>query len=170
MQYDPNENIGSIGGTAGAGGASTGGSFGGSDFATDRAEPESTLNRAGDTAKDKLGQAREKASDMKATLADKLEAGAHKLRERRQGSASGVSGAEGSQYGAQSDATLDRATQSLATGMESTANWVRNADLNQMRTNVEQQVKSNPGRALLVAVGVGYVLGKILRGGGGNRM
>ena len=51
----------------------------------------------------------------------------------------------------------------VAGGMQSTANWVRNADLDTVKGDIERQVKEHPARSLLVAVGLGYVLGKAFR-------
>jgi hypothetical protein len=51
----------------------------------------------------------------------------------------------------------------VAGGMQSTANWVRNADLESVKGDIERQVKEHPARTLLVAVGLGYVLGKAFR-------
>ena len=47
--------------------------------------------------------------------------------------------------------------------MQSTADWLRDADLDGMREGVERQVKEHPGRSLLIAVGLGYLLGKAFR-------
>jgi hypothetical protein len=47
--------------------------------------------------------------------------------------------------------------------MHSTADWLRNNDLDSMKNGVEQQVRSNPGRALLVAAVAGYLIGKVIR-------
>ena len=47
--------------------------------------------------------------------------------------------------------------------MEAGANWLRNADLNKIRDSIEQQVKEKPAQSLLIALGVGYLLGKALR-------
>jgi hypothetical protein len=145
--------------TAGAGGAGTLGTTG------TGAEDESRMHHAADSAREKLGDARErvseKASDLKATLADKLQSGAQKLRQRNQADGATELGATTSTQRSK----VDRATDSLASGMESTANWVRNANVDDMKSGVERQVRENPGRALLVAVGVGYLLGKLFRGG-----
>jgi len=47
--------------------------------------------------------------------------------------------------------------------MQATADWLRDADLDSLRTGVERQVKEHPGRTLLFAVGLGYLLGKAFR-------
>jgi hypothetical protein len=51
----------------------------------------------------------------------------------------------------------------VAGGMDATADWLRQADLDGLRASVEQQVKEHPGRTLLIAAGLGYLLGKALR-------
>ena len=51
----------------------------------------------------------------------------------------------------------------FAGGLQATADWVRDANLDDMRSSVERQVKEHPGRTLLIAVGLGYLLGKALR-------
>ncbi|HJU91080.1 MAG TPA: hypothetical protein VJ672_16965 [Gemmatimonadaceae bacterium] len=188
MQYDPNENVGTsgsrFGGTgseSGAGSSGSTGSTGGADLSgsdsfgassatsgTSTGLAESGYGRTQSTG----GKAREKASQLKTSLADKLEHGAQRIRDRvthhqsAQTGSVGTSGELGQGTNtAKIDRTLDRASESLAHGMESTANWVRNADIDKMKGDVERQVRANPGRALLVAVGVGYLLGKVLRGG-----
>lgn len=47
---------------------------------------------------------------------------------------------------------------------ERTAEWLRTADVASVKAELEQQVRTKPGRALLIALGVGYVLGRLLRG------
>ncbi len=44
--------------------------------------------------------------------------------------------------------------------MSKSADWLRNGDL---KADIEQQVRENPGRTLLIALGLGYVLGKAFR-------
>ena len=124
------------------------------------------LGQAKDAATEKLGQAREKATALKATLADKLEAGASTLRERAQpggGTAqlagAGV-GANGSTGGLLENEQVQRLAGPAADAMERTADFLRNGDV---RVALEEQVRTNPGRTLLIALGLGYVLGKTLR-------
>jgi len=173
---------GSMDGTAGYA-DSAGGSYGGttatSTSPTLDAEAESRTDQLRDTAKDqaaaareKLGQAGERAKDMKRnveqTLADKLEAGANRLRQRGTSGASGA-GTSTPAYAAAggataapiaTDARMDDLQGNVAKGMEATADWLRNGDL---KSTVEEQARTNPGRTLLVALGVGYLLGKAIR-------
>jgi hypothetical protein len=137
----------------------SGGATGGTSGTTDGASLQDRLGSAREMAGERLGQAKEKATQLKATLADKLEAGAGALRQ---------SPADGSaQYAGANGATADtnpQLAQLRTTGadvMQKTAEFLRTGDL---RTTVEEQMRTNPGRTLLIAVGLGYVLGKAIRG------
>jgi hypothetical protein len=103
-----------------------------------------------------------KASNLNATLADKLEAGADKLRQRGQSTqfAGAAGAADLGGTGTAGNQQLSQAGDRLASGMQSTADWLRNGDL---QGSIENQVRTNPGRTLLVALGLGYVLGKAFR-------
>ena len=103
---------------------------------------------------------REKASGIPAMLADGLQAGAEALRQRR-GATDTTTG--GSSVAITSDPTIAAVTDTLATGMQSSADWLRDADLDKLKEGVEQQVKEHPARTLLVALGAGYLIGKALR-------
>jgi hypothetical protein len=115
------------------------------------------LSQARGVAGERLGQAREKATQLKSTLADKLEAGANSL--RPQPGASQFSGADGTM--AQSDAQLAQLKTTGADVLQKSAEFLRSGDL---RGSIEEQMRTNPGRTLLFAVGIGYVLGKAIRG------
>jgi hypothetical protein len=47
--------------------------------------------------------------------------------------------------------------------MQSSAEWLRDADMEKLKQGVEKQVKEHPARSLLVALGAGYLIGKVLR-------
>jgi hypothetical protein len=154
-------------GTQGAGGT-TSGSTGTSEAAgfADRAR-----GIAG-TTQDKLADVgstvRERASNMKDSFADALESGADKLRQRihtKQTSGSGgeLAAATPSGSATMSEGRVAVVGDRIAGGMQSTADWIRDADLDSLKTGVERQVKEHPGRTLLIAVGLGYLLGKAFR-------
>ena len=103
---------------------------------------------------------KEKASGIPAMLADGLQAGAEALRQRRPSTE--TSGA-GSAVAITSDPTIAAVTDTLASGMQSSADWLRDADLDKLKNGVEKQVKEHPARSLLVALGAGYLIGKVLR-------
>ena len=100
-----------------------------------------------------------KAATIPSMLADGLEAGAEALRQRR----TSTSGSEGSALAIANDPSITAVTDSLATGMQSSAEWLRDADIDKLKQGVEKQVKEHPARSLLVALGAGYLIGKVLR-------
>jgi len=111
---------------------------------------------------------RERAGTLKDSLADALETGAERLRQRtaQGGTAGGTSqlaGATGTGSMAVGDGRTAQVTDRVASGMDATAGWLRDADLEGLRTGIETQVKEHPGRTLLIAAGLGYLLGKALR-------
>lgn len=100
----------------------------------------------------------ERAGQLKGTIADKLESGAEALRSRSTSTA-GLDNAV--------SATKEKvagAGERIATGMEQTAGWLRSADVASMQRGLEKQVKENPARTLLLAAGVGYLLGRAFKG------
>ena len=121
--------------------------------------PEEVNDQPG-FGKSVISSVREKASNLPAMIADGLEAGAQALRKQRPSTAI-VS--EGSSVAVTSDASIDAVTDTLATGMQSSADWIRDADLDKLKAGVEKQVKEHPARSLLVALGAGYLIGKVLR-------
>jgi len=111
---------------------------------------------------------RERAGHMKDSLADALDAGADKLRQRASANAmtssdtlAGATTSGGTAVA--TDGKMSQVNNRVAGGMSATADWLRDADLDGMKSGLERQVKEHPGRTLLVAVGVGYLLGKALR-------
>jgi len=154
-------------GGAGYGGAGSTGTIGGTgtDFGQGTAgtgqDAQSKFQQAKGAAADKLGVVKEKVSNLNTTLADKLEAGAEKLRQR--GSTGGTqqfAGATATESVAASNERMVQYQNQLAKGLDSTADFLRNGDL---KASVEEQVRTKPGRTLLIALGVGYVLGKAFR-------
>ena len=145
-----------LGGTSGAG-ASMGDRLGNArDTATEK------LSQARDVAGERLGQAKEKATQLKSTLADKLEAGANSLRQPTAGGEMAFAGSNGGATTADGNAQLAQLRTTGADVMQKTAEFLRTGDL---RGSLEEQMRTNPGRTLLIAVGLGYVLGKAIRGG-----
>lgn len=51
----------------------------------------------------------------------------------------------------------------VAGGMDAAANWLREADIDGLKQGIERQVKEHPGRTLLIAAGIGYLLGRAFR-------
>lgn len=99
----------------------------------------------------------ERAAAFRSEVADRLAQGAERL--RRRAAALDVEGP-----GAERRGQLKQAGHRVADGLESTADWVRRADARTVRADLEEQVRTRPGRTLLIALGVGYLLGRVLRG------
>ena len=102
---------------------------------------------------------KEKAAGLPGLLADGLEAGAKALKQR-QPAATGV---EGTAVTVSNDSNIAAVTDTLASGMQSSADWLRDADVEKLKAGVEKQVKEHPARSLLIALGAGYLIGKALR-------
>ena len=155
---EQNATNGGLGASSGGGewgaslvGGQGSGASGGSQGIADR------LSQAKGAASDRLGQVREKAGELKTTLADKLEAGASSLRSQGGPQLAAVGGAGSAT--ASSD-PMARISGPAADAMQKTAEFLRDGDL---KATIENQVRTNPARTLLIAVGVGYLLGKALR-------
>jgi hypothetical protein len=120
-------------------------------------EPESggitgKLKSVGSSVKDK-------AAGIPGLLADGLEAGARALKQRQPA----ASGADGTAVTVSNDSSIAAVTDTLATGMQSSADWIRDADIDKLKEGVEKQVKEHPARSLLIALGAGYLIGKAIR-------
>jgi hypothetical protein len=123
----------------------------------------STSGGVSDRVKNVASSVKGKASALPAMLADGLEAGAQALRQRRSSSLSTAGSATGASPAISEDSSIAAVTDTLASGMQSSAEWLRDADMDKLKQGVEQQVKEHPARTLLVALGAGYLLGKALR-------
>jgi ElaB/YqjD/DUF883 family membrane-anchored ribosome-binding protein len=104
------------------------------------------------------GSLGERTVQLKAQLADKLESGAERLRERSTDTAK-IDDAIATAKTQVADAS-DR----VASGMEKSAEWLRDANMSSIKQGLERQVKENPGRTLLIAGAIGYLLGRAFKG------
>ena len=166
---------GGFGGSTGAN-TGTGGGYGGTSdasFSRDTGGDGGVADRARNamgTAQEKLADAgstvRDKAGSLKNSLADALESGAEKLRQQAAGggqtAGAAATGASVGMIADQPNRMADVSNQ-VAGGLQASADWLRDADLDGMRSGLERQVKEHPGRTLAVAVGLGYLLGKAIR-------
>lgn len=110
---------------------------------------------SGETSR--LAQVKERTAALRATVADRLESGADKVRQRS-------SDADVKGVTSETRARLERAGHKVAAGMDSTAEWVRTADVEKVRTGIEDQIRTRPGRSILIALGLGFVIGRLLKG------
>ena len=125
-------------------------------------EEESTEPRAivevHDKAEESAETIRERAVQLKTQLADKLETSADRLRRRATDTAK-IDDAIALTKEKVADAS-DR----VAAGMERSADWLRNANMSSVQEKIERQVRENPGRTLLIAGAIGYLLGRAFKG------
>jgi hypothetical protein len=155
--YGGSADLGATGTTGSSGTSGSSGTFGSESADLGGAESTGT----GSAGRNRLSQVKEKASDLKATLADKLEAGADRLRQRNTPTLA-AAGGDGSATAATDD-TMAQVGDKVAGGMKASADWLRNNDLDSMKQSIETQVRTNPGRSLLIAAVAGYLLGKAFR-------
>jgi hypothetical protein len=168
-------------GTGGFGGSTSGntgtGGYGGTSDASFSRDTSGESGGVADRARNAMGTAQEKLADagssvrdragsLKNSLADALESGAERLRQQAAGGGQTAgAAATGGSVGMVSDQSnrMNEMSNQVAGGLQASADWLRDADLDGMRSGLERQVKEHPGRTLAVAVGLGYLLGKAIR-------
>jgi ElaB/YqjD/DUF883 family membrane-anchored ribosome-binding protein len=166
------------GGFGGSTGANTGtGGYGGTSDASFSRDAGSESGGIADKARGAMGTAqeklagagstvRDKAGTLKHSLADALESGAERLRQQAAGGGQTAgAAATGGSVGMVSDQSnrINEVSNQVAGGLQASADWLRDADLDGLKSGLERQVKEHPGRTLAVAVGLGYLLGKAIR-------
>ena len=116
-------------------------------------EPSTMGEKLSDTA----AQVKDKVSDLGRTAADKID-------ENRDAAAGGLDKAASALHekaerlpGGEKVASLAHAT---ADKLSSTADYVREHDVNRMMADVETLVKNNPGPSLLAAAVIGFLVGR----------
>jgi ElaB/YqjD/DUF883 family membrane-anchored ribosome-binding protein len=114
--------------------------------------------RVYDKADESAASVRDRAVQMKAQLADKLETGAGRLRQRATNTRKIDNAIATTKQRVME--TSDR----VASGMERSADWLRNANVTSFQQGLERQVRENPGRTLLIAGAIGYLLGRAFKG------
>ena len=105
------------------------------------------------TAKQKVSdvgrQATDKIDEKRGPTADALQSAATTLHEK----AEDLPGGE----------TVKSVAHSAAQKLESTAGYIREHDVRAMLSDVEDIVKRNPGPSLLIAVAIGFLIGRAFR-------
>lgn len=172
-----NQNTSDASSGAGFGGTSGQGSQAGSQGSTASGTADASFSRdtsgeqnMGDRARSALADAgstvRDRAGSLKNSLADALESGAERLRNQGAGggqiAGAAATGGSAGMVSEQGGRMTDMSNQ-VAGGLQGAADWLRDADLDGMKTGLERQVKEHPGRTLAIAVGLGYLLGKAIR-------
>jgi ElaB/YqjD/DUF883 family membrane-anchored ribosome-binding protein len=108
---------------------------------------------AASTAKQKVSdagrQATDKIDEKRGPAADTLESAAATIHEK----AEDLPGGE----------TVKGVAHSAAEKLEATAGYIREHDVRAMLSDVEEIVKRNPGPSLLIAVAIGFLIGRAFR-------
>jgi ElaB/YqjD/DUF883 family membrane-anchored ribosome-binding protein len=126
---------------------------------TSASEPSTpSTPRVYDKEDESSASVRDRAVQMKTQLADKLETGAGRLRQRATNTKKIDNAIATTKQRVME--TSDR----VATGMERSADWLRNANVTSFQQGLERQVRENPGRTLLIAGAIGYLLGRAFKG------
>ena len=118
------------------------------------------VSRVYDKVDESAETLRERAVQLKTSIADKLEASAGTLRRRASDTAKIDEAIESTKE------KVADASDRVASGMERSAEWLRDADMSMVKRGLERQVRENPALTLLVAGAIGYVLGRAFKGKG----
>lgn len=116
----------------------------------------------------KLKKVSDAVEQTKHKLTEFGSAAAGKIDQNRAVAASGLEGAAATLH--QRAGQLpggEKVTQfahSAADKLNATAGYVRENDLNRMKSDIEGLVKKNPGTSLLVAAALGFLIGRSLKG------
>ncbi len=108
-----------------------------------------TAARAKQKVSDAGRQASDKIDEKRGPAADALQSAASTIHEK----AEDLPGGE----------TVKSVAHSAADKLESTAGYIREHDVKAMLSDVEEIVKRNPGPSLLIAVAVGFLIGRAFR-------
>jgi ElaB/YqjD/DUF883 family membrane-anchored ribosome-binding protein len=153
MDQDQNDQVGGMSDHEKFGESSSFGNAPASESNTQTSTP-----RVYDKVEESSASARDRAVQMKRQLADKLETGAGRLRQR----------ATNTQKIDNAIATTKQrvveTSDRVAAGMERSADWLRNTNVSSFQEGLERRVRENPGRTLLIAGAIGYLLGRAFKG------
>jgi ElaB/YqjD/DUF883 family membrane-anchored ribosome-binding protein len=157
----------SAAGSSSTGSSSTGSSSTGSEAPTGNPTMTDRVRDIGGATQEQLADVgstvRDRAGNLKASVANALDSGADKLRHRGGAQDAQLATATNTGVATVGDGRIAQMSDKVAGKMEATAGWLRDADVDGLKSGIETQVKDHPGRTLLIAAGLGYLLGKALR-------
>ena len=118
-----------------------------------------------DSIDDVKSRVQEKLSDVGSSAREALHDGRLTAAEALDGAAKGMHSRADrlGQAGHNAADTVRRVGHDAADRVDSTANWVRSHGASDIITDVEHYVKQNPGKSLMVAAAVGFLVGRKLR-------
>jgi ElaB/YqjD/DUF883 family membrane-anchored ribosome-binding protein len=121
---------------------------------------ESTMSNLKDEASEKLAQAKDKVSEMGRKAGDKLEDGRQKAAGAFASTASTLH-----EKGDRMAAATSTAAHATADKIQVAADYLRDHNAQAMLEDVSGVVRRYPGQALAAAAVVGFMVGRILKGG-----
>lgn len=132
---------------------------------TSTSDATNTLTDTAQTVKDKVADAattaKQKISDVSQQAADKIDEKRGPAADAMESAASSIHEKAERLPGGE---TVRSVAHSAADKLESTAGYIREHDVRAMFSDVEDIVKRNPGPSLLIAVAVGFLIGRAFRG------
>jgi rubrerythrin len=141
---------------------------------------EGVAGRVADAASDAVATARDRVADVAASARDQVVDAAATARDRVTDAASDAAAAARNRVADGLDAAADRLDtvaeertapgnragqvgQRVASGMHSSASYLRQADLDRVRADLERSAQERPVRTLGILFATGFVIGRLLR-------
>jgi hypothetical protein len=125
-------------------------------------------NQPADKARDAANQAVDKAKDAASQAGEAVHQAAHVIGQKAEDATSVVAGgihtlAEKVREQGPDHGMLGKATQTVAGGLDDASKYLDQKNLSGMVDDVSGLIKRNPIPALLIGIGVGFLLGRTLR-------
>jgi ElaB/YqjD/DUF883 family membrane-anchored ribosome-binding protein len=113
-----------------------------------------------DTLSDAANRAQHKGKELGRAAIEKIEQGRQTAAGSLQSAATTLHQTADDLPGVQTARSM---THTVASRLESVAGYLRDHDTKRMMTDVERAVKNHPGQSMLIAIGVGFLVGRAFR-------
>jgi len=125
-------------------------------------------HKAGEKAQDLTHKAGEKAQDLAHAAGQKVQDVAHAAGQKAEDATASLGGslktaAEKVRENAPQEGMLGRGAEAVANTLERGGDYLQEKNLHGMAEDITEMIKRNPIPAVLVGVGLGFLLGRILR-------
>jgi hypothetical protein len=122
-----------------------------------RSSVEGAASKAGDTAQQAASAAMSKAQELASTASKRVDEATAALGERVRSAGSTL------REKGPHDGMLGTATGTVADSLEHTGRYIQDEGLVGMAEDVTELIRRNPIPAMLVGIGIGYLLAKVFR-------
>jgi hypothetical protein len=131
-------------------------------------EFKGTMQGAMDTARDVAGAAKDKAKEVASTVSEKARDIASTIGEKAEGAVSSVgsgiqSVAETIREKGPQSGVMGKATSTVASALDSSGRYLEEQGLGGMASDLTNLIRRNPLPALLLGIGLGYLLARLTR-------